>query len=81
MMRPVAFLSRLAEADREALAARWTVRAYETGEMIIAHDESGRDVFFVLEGRAPRNRLLGDRPSGRLPRCRARRDLRRACRD
>ncbi|HWT30876.1 MAG TPA: Crp/Fnr family transcriptional regulator [Propylenella sp.] len=46
------FLSRLAEEDRAALAARWAVRQYQRDEMIIAHDESGRDVFFVLEGRA-----------------------------
>ena len=52
MTGSAAFLSRLAEADRAALAARWTVRHYQRDEMIIAHDESGRDVFFVLEGRA-----------------------------
>ncbi len=52
MTGSAAFLSRLAEADRAALAARWTVRQYQRDEMIIAHDESGRDVFFVLEGRA-----------------------------
>jgi CRP-like cAMP-binding protein len=46
------FLSRLADADRAALAARWTVGHHRRDEMIIAHDEGGRDVFFVLEGRA-----------------------------
>jgi CRP/FNR family transcriptional regulator, cyclic AMP receptor protein len=46
------FLSTLPEADRIALADQWTVRRFERGEMIIAHDEAGRDVFFVLEGRA-----------------------------
>ena len=46
------FLSTLAEADRIALAAEWVVGRYERNEMIIAHDEGGRDVVFVLEGRA-----------------------------
>ncbi len=46
------FLSRLSDADRAALSARWFVRRYRRDETIIAHDESGRDVFFVLEGRA-----------------------------
>jgi CRP-like cAMP-binding protein len=49
---PLSFLSRLGESGRAALAARWTTRSYERDEMIIAHDEGGRDVFFVLEGRA-----------------------------
>lgn len=52
MTRPTTFLSRLSEAERAELAARWTMRQYKRDEMIIAHDERGRDVFFVLEGRA-----------------------------
>ena len=52
MTASTVFLSRLAEEDRAALAARWVVRHYQRDEMVIAHDESGRDVFFVLEGRA-----------------------------
>jgi CRP-like cAMP-binding protein len=46
------FLDGLAQDDRAALAARWTVRHYDRKKMIIAHDEQSRDVFFVLEGRA-----------------------------
>lgn len=46
------FLGRLDEHDRAALAQRWTTRRYRRREMIIAHDEASRDVFFVLEGRA-----------------------------
>jgi CRP-like cAMP-binding protein len=52
MTASASFLSRLDGADRAVLAARWAVRNYKRDEMIIAHDESGRDVFFVLEGRA-----------------------------
>jgi len=52
MTAPDSFLARLAENDRAALADRWTARRYERKEMIIAHDEHTRDVFFVLEGRA-----------------------------
>jgi CRP/FNR family transcriptional regulator, cyclic AMP receptor protein len=52
MTASTTFLSRLSEADRAALAALWSVRRYGRDETIIAHDESGRDVFFVLEGRA-----------------------------
>ena len=52
MTASTSFLSRLGDADRTALAARWTVGQYQRDEMIIAHDEGGRDVFFVLEGRA-----------------------------
>jgi CRP-like cAMP-binding protein len=47
-----AFLSRLSEADRDALARRWAVRRYRRDELVIAHEDGGRDVFFVLEGRA-----------------------------
>jgi CRP-like cAMP-binding protein len=52
MSGSTAFLSRLSDADRAALGARWSVRNYGRDETIIAHDETGRDVFFVLEGRA-----------------------------
>ena len=47
-----AFLSRLCAADRAALAERWAAYSYRRDELIIAHGDSGRDVFFVLEGRA-----------------------------
>jgi CRP/FNR family transcriptional regulator, cyclic AMP receptor protein len=47
-----AFLSRLSEADRGALAARWAVRRYRRDELVLTHEDSGRDIFFVLEGRA-----------------------------
>ena len=47
-----AFLSRLSEAAVAELAQRWTLRSYQAQELIIAHGESGRDVFFVVEGRA-----------------------------
>jgi len=52
MTASASFLARLGEADCAALVARWTVGRYERDDMIIAHDEGGRDVFFVLEGRA-----------------------------
>ena len=47
-----AFLSRLCETDLAALAERWTERSYRHNELIVAHGDSGRDVFFLLEGRA-----------------------------
>jgi len=34
------------------LAERWIVRRYAPQELILAHGDSGRDVFFILEGRA-----------------------------
>jgi CRP/FNR family transcriptional regulator, cyclic AMP receptor protein len=46
------FLSTLEAYDRDALALRWSTRTYKRDETILAHDEAGRDVFFVLEGRA-----------------------------
>lgn len=46
------FLSRLPDADRTALAARWDEHVHGPGELIIAQDDRGGDVFFVLEGRA-----------------------------
>jgi CRP/FNR family cyclic AMP-dependent transcriptional regulator len=52
MTSPDSFLGGLHEADRVALAERWSVRRYQRKEMIIAHDEETRDVFFVLEGSA-----------------------------
>jgi CRP/FNR family cyclic AMP-dependent transcriptional regulator len=52
MTSPDSFLHSLHEADRAALAERWSVRLYQRKEMIIAHDEETRDVFFVLEGSA-----------------------------
>ena len=47
-----AFLTRLQQPDLDALARRWTVRSYRHNEAIIAHRDPGRDVFFLLEGRA-----------------------------
>jgi CRP-like cAMP-binding protein len=52
MTAPAAFLSRLGESERAALATRWSVGKHARDETIVAHDEEGRDVFFVLEGRA-----------------------------
>jgi CRP-like cAMP-binding protein len=45
-----AFLATLCESDMGALAERWSVRSYQRHELIIAHGEGGRDVFFVLDG-------------------------------
>ena len=47
-----AFLSTLCEADVAALAERWTVRIYRQHELIIAHGDRDRDVFFILDGQA-----------------------------
>lgn len=47
-----AFLSRLEDADRAALAGRWSEAGFGAGTLIIAHGDNGRDVFFLLEGRA-----------------------------
>jgi CRP/FNR family cyclic AMP-dependent transcriptional regulator len=46
------FLERLRQPDLDALARRWTVRSYRNNEAIVAHRDAGRDVFFLLEGRA-----------------------------
>ena len=46
------FLSRLSDADLAALADRWTERNYRHNELIVAHGDTGRDVFFLLKGRA-----------------------------
>ncbi len=47
-----AFLLRLSDADLAALAERWTERLYRHHELIVAHADTGRDVFFLLKGRA-----------------------------
>jgi len=47
-----AFLSKLCEADRAALSEQWVAAGYLHSELIIAHGDSGRDVYFLLEGRA-----------------------------
>ena len=52
MTRSPTFLSRLGDAAVAALSKHWIVRRYTPGERIVAHGESGRDVFFILEGRA-----------------------------
>lgn len=46
------FLSALGADDRDALAERWSKRKFVGNETIVAHDEGGSDIFFVLEGRA-----------------------------
>ena len=52
MTAPPAFLSRLCDADLAALAKRWTERNYRHNELIVARGDTGRDVFFLLQGRA-----------------------------
>ncbi len=52
MTSAVPILDRLSEEDRAALCSRLTTRRYVSGEMIISASDEGRDVFFVLEGRA-----------------------------
>jgi len=52
MTRSPTFLSRLGDTAGAALSKHWTVRTYAPDELIIAHRESGRDVFFILEGHA-----------------------------
>ncbi|RWN95986.1 cyclic nucleotide-binding domain-containing protein, partial [Mesorhizobium sp.] len=47
-----AFISRLCDADLAALTKRWHERSYRHNELIISHGDTGRDVFFLLEGRA-----------------------------
>ncbi len=47
-----AFLSKLCDTDLAALRERWVERSYGHNELIIAHGDRGRDVFFMLEGRA-----------------------------
>lgn len=50
MTRSPAFLSRLGIEAVDALSKHWIVRTYAPHELIVAHGESGRDVFFILEG-------------------------------
>ncbi|WP_234782226.1 Crp/Fnr family transcriptional regulator [Sinorhizobium americanum] len=72
MTRSPDFLSRLDNKAVAALSERWIVRSYAPQELIIAHGESGRDVFFILEGHARvtlfstngREVLYGDRGPG-----------------
>ena len=52
MTAPDTFLGKLREHDRAVLEQKWTVRPYDRNEMIIAHGEEGRELFFVMEGRA-----------------------------
>jgi CRP/FNR family cyclic AMP-dependent transcriptional regulator len=52
MASSTVFFAKLSEADRDVLAGRWAVRRYRRDELVIAHEDTGRDVFFVLEGRA-----------------------------
>lgn len=46
------FMSRLSDADVAALAKRWHKHDYAHDELIIAHGDTDRDVYFLLEGRA-----------------------------
>jgi CRP/FNR family transcriptional regulator, cyclic AMP receptor protein len=46
------FLARLQQPELDGLAQRWNVRNYRHNEAIIAHRDSGCEVFFLLEGRA-----------------------------
>jgi CRP-like cAMP-binding protein len=46
------FMSRLDNTDLAAIARRWSECNYRHNELIIAHGDSDRDVFFLLEGRA-----------------------------
>jgi CRP/FNR family cyclic AMP-dependent transcriptional regulator len=52
MTSSVSFLDRLADEDRAAIAAQWSVRRYDGKELIIAHDDESSDLFFMIEGRA-----------------------------
>ncbi|TIL63124.1 Crp/Fnr family transcriptional regulator, partial [Mesorhizobium sp.] len=47
-----AFISRLCDADLAALTKRWHERSYRHNELIISHGDTGREVYFLLEGRA-----------------------------
>lgn len=51
-MTSTSFLAKLEPGDRAALEARWAVRTFSRDDEIIGHDQSDRDVYFVLEGRA-----------------------------
>ncbi|MEM7442642.1 MAG: Crp/Fnr family transcriptional regulator [Pseudomonadota bacterium] len=46
------FLDRLDDTDRDALLGRLTQRSHPRGGMVISVSEQGRDVFFIVEGRA-----------------------------
>jgi CRP-like cAMP-binding protein len=46
------FISRLSDSYIAALAERWKKHDCRHNELIIAHGDTGRDVFFLLEGRA-----------------------------
>jgi CRP-like cAMP-binding protein len=48
----LAFMSRLDDTDLAAIARRWSECNFRHNELIIAHGDSDRDVFFLLEGRA-----------------------------
>jgi CRP/FNR family cyclic AMP-dependent transcriptional regulator len=67
-----AFLERLAGDTVAALAERWVVHSYTPHQMILAQGETGRDVFFILEGQVRvtlfssngRETFYGDRGPG-----------------
>ena len=46
------FMSRPSDSDIAALAGRWHKHECRHNELIIAHGDTSRDVFFLLEGRA-----------------------------
>lgn len=48
----LSFLSRLDDTSLAALAKQWTLRSYGQDELMIAHGDTSRDVFFIQEGRA-----------------------------
>lgn len=52
MTTSLSFLSRLDDAALAALAKQWTLRSYRQDEVMIAHGDASRDVFFIQEGRA-----------------------------
>ena len=68
MTSPDLFLHGLHEGDRAALAERWSGAPLQRKEMIIAHEEESRDVFFVFEGERSGDGLFGGRKGGRLSR-------------
>jgi CRP/FNR family cyclic AMP-dependent transcriptional regulator len=67
-----AFLERLDGDTVAALAERWVVHSYTPHQMILAQGETGRDVFFILEGQVRvtlfssngRETFYGDRGPG-----------------
>lgn len=52
MASPNSFLSRIESSDRAALEARWRLQRLNRNETVIAQEEEGRDVFFLIEGHA-----------------------------